>query len=202
VQHAAFANSVLRRWCERPPDHASASSPPAATLSQASTLWGHSEAGTRRGKLSLVSASIAIYPATSSSEKVRFNTLNRATGNRLKRKMVDAVSEEEVPTEEQVKGYATLRALICNVPEDGLTNEPALSTAAIPSAFEGTWDGLNLMGALLFVTPTRRHWLSHSALMLAARITFDHFSVSSAVSTPKSAGDPASTLPPMKASKS
>jgi DNA end-binding protein Ku len=32
-------------------------------------------------KLSLVSASIAIYPATSSSEKVRFNTLNRATGN-------------------------------------------------------------------------------------------------------------------------
>jgi DNA end-binding protein Ku len=35
-------------------------------------------------KLSLVSASIAIYPATSSSEKVRFNTLNRATGNRLK----------------------------------------------------------------------------------------------------------------------
>jgi non-homologous end joining protein Ku len=42
-------------------------------------------------KLSLVSASIAIYPATSSSEKVKFNTLNRATGNRLKRKMVDAV---------------------------------------------------------------------------------------------------------------
>jgi DNA end-binding protein Ku len=57
-------------------------------------------------KLSLVSASIAIYPATSASEKVRFNTLNRATGNRLKRKMVDSVTEEEVPTEEQVKGYA------------------------------------------------------------------------------------------------
>ena len=54
-------------------------------------------------KLSLVSASIAIYPATSSSEKVRFNTLNRATGNRLKRKMVDAVTEVDVPTEEQVK---------------------------------------------------------------------------------------------------
>jgi DNA end-binding protein Ku len=32
-------------------------------------------------KLSLVSAAIAIYPATSSSEKVRFNTLNRATGS-------------------------------------------------------------------------------------------------------------------------
>ena len=47
-------------------------------------------------KLSLVSASIAIYPATSSSEKVRFNTLNRGTGNRLKRQMVDGVEEIEL----------------------------------------------------------------------------------------------------------
>ena len=57
-------------------------------------------------KLSLVSASIAIYPATSSTEKVRFNTLNRATGNRLKRQMVDAVTGEVVESEEQIKGYA------------------------------------------------------------------------------------------------
>ena len=57
-------------------------------------------------KLSLVSASIAIYPATSSSEKVRFNTLNRATGNRLKRQMVDAVTGDIVESDEQVKGYA------------------------------------------------------------------------------------------------
>jgi hypothetical protein len=34
-------------------------------------------------KLSLVSASIAIYPATSSSEKVRFNTLRRLHHNVL-----------------------------------------------------------------------------------------------------------------------
>jgi DNA end-binding protein Ku len=33
-------------------------------------------------KLSLVSASIANYSATSSSEKVSFNRLNRKTGNR------------------------------------------------------------------------------------------------------------------------
>ena len=64
-------------------------------------------------KLSLVSASIAIYPATSSSEKVRFNTLNRATGNRLKRKMVDSVTDEEVPTEEQIKGYAVRQGPVC-----------------------------------------------------------------------------------------
>src|SRR6476469_7275734 len=72
-------------------------------------------------KLSLVSASIAIYPATSSSEKVRFNTLNRATGNRLKRKMVDAVTEEEVPTEEQVKGYAIGKDTYVQVEDDELS---------------------------------------------------------------------------------
>jgi DNA end-binding protein Ku len=73
-------------------------------------------------KLSLVSASIAIYPATSSAEKVRFNTLNRATGNRLKRKMVDAVTEEEVPTEEQVKGYAVGKDQYVQVEDDELIN--------------------------------------------------------------------------------
>jgi hypothetical protein len=54
-------------------------------------------------KLSLVSASIAIYPATSSGEKVRFNTLNRQTGNRLKRQMVDSVTGEVVESEEEMK---------------------------------------------------------------------------------------------------
>jgi DNA end-binding protein Ku len=57
-------------------------------------------------KLSLVSASIAIYTAVSSSEKVRFNTLNRETGNRLKRQMVDSVTGEVVENDQMVKGYA------------------------------------------------------------------------------------------------
>jgi len=35
-------------------------------------------------KLSLLSCSIAIYPATSSNEKISFNRLNRKTGNRIK----------------------------------------------------------------------------------------------------------------------
>ena len=41
----------------------------------------------------------------------------------------------------------------------------------------------------------------HSGLMLAARITLPHFSVSSAMSLPKSAGEPASTVPPKSASR-
>jgi DNA end-binding protein Ku len=56
-------------------------------------------------KLSLVSASIAIYPATSSSEKVSFNRLNRKTGNRIKLQNVDAVTGETVTRDDMVKGY-------------------------------------------------------------------------------------------------
>ena len=41
----------------------------------------------------------------------------------------------------------------------------------------------------------------HSALMLAARITLRHFSVSSAMSLPKSAGESVSTSPPRSASR-
>src|SRR5918998_6542710 len=56
-------------------------------------------------KLSLVSCEIALYPATSTSERVRFNRLNRQTGNRLKQLMVDAGTDEPVEREDQVKGY-------------------------------------------------------------------------------------------------
>lgn len=82
-------------------------------------------------KLSLVSASIAIYPTTSSSEKVRFNTLNRATGNRLKRKMVDSVTEEEVENEDQVKGYAVAKDTFVQVEDDELSNIAIESTHTV-----------------------------------------------------------------------
>src|SRR5262245_30142814 len=41
----------------------------------------------------------------------------------------------------------------------------------------------------------------HSALTLAARITLPHFSVSSAMSFPKSTGEPTSGVPPRSASR-
>jgi len=56
-------------------------------------------------KLSLVSCAVALYPATSSSERVRFHTLNRETGNRVKRQFIDAETGEVVESDEQVKGY-------------------------------------------------------------------------------------------------
>ena len=56
-------------------------------------------------KLSLVSCAVALYPAASSSSRVRFNTLNRKTGNRVKRQFVDPETGEPVEADEQVKGY-------------------------------------------------------------------------------------------------
>jgi DNA end-binding protein Ku len=57
-------------------------------------------------KLSLVSCAVALYPASSSTTRVRFNTLNRHTGNKVKRQFIDPDTLEPVETEDQVKGYA------------------------------------------------------------------------------------------------
>jgi len=56
-------------------------------------------------KLSLVSCAVALYTATSASERVSFNTLNRKTGNRLKQLMIDSGTQEPVDPTDRVKGY-------------------------------------------------------------------------------------------------
>jgi DNA end-binding protein Ku len=56
-------------------------------------------------KLSLVSCPIALYPATSSSERVSFNRINKKTGNRLKQQQVDAETGEPVDKEDIGRGY-------------------------------------------------------------------------------------------------
>lgn len=56
-------------------------------------------------KLSLVSCPIALYPATSSSERVSFNRINKKTGNRLKQQQVDAETGEPVEKEDIGRGY-------------------------------------------------------------------------------------------------
>ena len=56
-------------------------------------------------RLSLVSCPIALFPATSESEKIRFHTINPKTGNRIKMQRIDAESGEEVDYGDLVKGY-------------------------------------------------------------------------------------------------
>ncbi|MGZ2453028.1 non-homologous end joining protein Ku [Rhizobium ruizarguesonis] len=47
-----------------------------------------------------------ITPATSESEKVRFHTLNRETGNRVVSQYIDSVTGKPVKDENEAKGYA------------------------------------------------------------------------------------------------
>jgi DNA end-binding protein Ku len=71
-------------------------------------------------KLSLVSCAVALYPATSSSTRVRFHTVNRATGNRVKRQFIDPASGEPVEAEDQVKGYEVGRGSYVYVEDEEL----------------------------------------------------------------------------------
>ena len=50
-------------------------------------------------KLSLVSCPVQLFPATSAKERVSFHLLNRETGNRLRRKLVDPDTDEPVESE-------------------------------------------------------------------------------------------------------
>jgi DNA end-binding protein Ku len=56
-------------------------------------------------RLSLVSCPVAMFPASSEREKIRFHQLNRETGNRVRYRKVDDETGEEVPQDEIIKGY-------------------------------------------------------------------------------------------------
>jgi DNA end-binding protein Ku len=48
---------------------------------------------------------VALYTAASTSERIAFHTVNRATGHRVHRQFVDSESGKAVEKEDQVKGY-------------------------------------------------------------------------------------------------
>ena len=56
-------------------------------------------------KLSLVTCPVAMTPATTESDKLRFHTLNRATGHRVASRYIDAVTARPVDESDEVKGY-------------------------------------------------------------------------------------------------
>lgn len=58
-------------------------------------------------KLSLVTCAVSLTPATSEGEKVRFHTVNRETGNRVRSRYVDAETAKPVADDDEVKGYET-----------------------------------------------------------------------------------------------
>ena len=71
-------------------------------------------------KLSLVSCPVALYPATTTSERVSFRTLNRETGNRVRRQFVDDQTGKPVATEDQAKGYEVAKGEYLMLEDDEL----------------------------------------------------------------------------------
>src|SRR5690349_219013 len=82
-------------------------------------------------RLSLVTCPVALYPATSESEKISFNQLNRATGHRIKYLKVDSDTGEEVGNEDIVKGYKIDTDTFIEVSKKELENVALESTRTI-----------------------------------------------------------------------
>jgi DNA end-binding protein Ku len=56
-------------------------------------------------KFGEVTAGVALYTAASTSDRITFNTINSATGNRVNRVFIDSETEKLVPKEAQTKGF-------------------------------------------------------------------------------------------------
>ena len=82
-------------------------------------------------RLSLVTCPVALYPATSDSEKISFNQINRKTGHRIKYAKVDADTGEEVSNEDIMKGYKVDTDTYIEVSKDELDNVALESTRTI-----------------------------------------------------------------------
>ena len=82
-------------------------------------------------RLSLVTCPVALYPATSDTEKVSFNQINKKTGHRIKYAKVDAESGEEVANEDIVKGYKVDTDTYIEVTKDELDDIALESTHTI-----------------------------------------------------------------------
>src|ERR1700675_2051827 len=82
-------------------------------------------------RLSLVTCPVALYPATSDTEKVSFNQINRKTGHRIKYAKVDADTGEEVANEDIVTGYKVDTDTYIEVSKDELDDLALESTHTI-----------------------------------------------------------------------
>lgn len=68
---------------------------------------------------------VALYTASSTSDRTSFNMVNRSTGNRLRREFVDPTTDEAVAKESQVKGFEV-------EPDNFIILEPDEVAKAIP----------------------------------------------------------------------
>ena len=82
-------------------------------------------------KLSLVACPIALYPATSTTERVSFNQINKNTGNRIRYRKVDEGTEEPVEQTDIIKGYQVEKNVYVHVEDEDLEALQVESTHTI-----------------------------------------------------------------------
>src|SRR6202171_1211925 len=82
-------------------------------------------------RLSLVTCPVALFPATSESEKVSFNQINKNTGHRIKYAKVDAETGEEVSNEAIINDYKVDTDTYVTVDKEELENIALDSTRTI-----------------------------------------------------------------------
>jgi DNA end-binding protein Ku len=70
--------------------------------------------------MSMVSCAVALYPASSESERVSFHNLNQSTGHRLRQQMVDEQTGEAVDREDRIKGYEVEKGEYVQISEEEL----------------------------------------------------------------------------------
>ncbi len=58
-------------------------------------------------RLEAATCEVALFTAASTAERIALNTVNRATGHRVRREFFDSVTDEPVEKDDQVKGYET-----------------------------------------------------------------------------------------------
>jgi DNA end-binding protein Ku len=82
-------------------------------------------------RLSLVSCPIALYPATSEREKIRFNQINRNSGHRIKLLKVDSETGEPVDSGDIIRGYEAAKGQYIEVTDEELEAVALESTHTI-----------------------------------------------------------------------
>jgi DNA end-binding protein Ku len=82
-------------------------------------------------KLSLVTCAVSMTPATTQRDKVRFHTVNSATGNRLRTRYVDEETGKPVEDEDEVKGYETGEGRYITLEDDEVDSVGLESTRTI-----------------------------------------------------------------------
>ena len=85
-------------------------------------------------KLSLVTAPVALYPASSQAEKTHFHQINRKTGNRLRQQMVDEKTGKVVDKDDKSRGYEVSKGKYVEIEPDEIKAIQVESTHTIDIA--------------------------------------------------------------------